>query len=89
MLFEGLEGFLGSIVQATENDAIEAVYNILTSKHQNVKVLNIRNLTSTGGLTKEVDGAIEADGSVALIAAKTKLDLSAVDQLASCIKFVR
>jgi hypothetical protein len=84
-----IEGFVESSVRAFEADAAEAMYQQMQQDHSSVEVLPIRNITSTGGEKREVDGAVVAADCAAILEAKQVLDDEAVQQLDSCMDFIK
>lgn len=84
-----LEGFVESSVKGFEADATEAACAHMKQHHRGVQVLPIREMKSTDGQMREVDGVVVADGCAAIVEAKHVLDDKAVPQLTSCLDFIR
>eukprot|EP00775_Hariotina_reticulata_P001590 gene1590-1930_t len=85
-----LEGHSQSLVRAFEGDATETIVKELKEHHHsNVQVLPVRQLVSIDGKQREVDGVVVTDDCGVVIEAKTELDDTAVDQLASCLQFIK
>lgn len=78
-----------SSVRGFEADAAEAMYRDMQQHHNSVEVLEIRSITSAAGRKREVDGAVLAADCAAILEAKQVLDYGAVQQLESCLEFIK
>lgn len=80
---------MGSTIRSFEEDAAEAMYKHLQQRHSSVEMLQIRKIASVGGGKREVDGVVVADDCAGVLEAKQVLDVEAVQQLDSCLEFIR
>ncbi len=76
-------------MRSFEADATEAMCRDIRQQHSTAQVMPIREISNASGAKREIDGAVTADGCVAILEAKQVLDDYAVEQLDSCLAFIK
>jgi hypothetical protein len=84
-----VEGFLETSVKAFEEAAVEAMLRDMRLKHNSsAEILPVRQIASSSGQKREIDGAVVTADCAAILEAKQVLDEEAVPQLTSALEFI-
>jgi hypothetical protein len=83
-----IEGFVSNLVQTFEGTAHDAAQKILFDQHADAERMKFREIKSSSGKKKEIDGGSMSKNCAVIVEAKTKLTAAHVAELCEKRDFI-